>query len=207
MKWRSVHSQVWLIIGSLAMFTPVTALGDGALVQLREGKGPFFVTIFVTPETLCGRRGDMSVLIQCQSNRKIILDADVTFALDPPVSLAKTSSDPFCGLSSAGAAVQFLDGRHVLSYPATRKQASNKLLFAAPVELNATGIWHLRVTVSRGPDRADFDCPISITSRLGSQPGLWLCLAFPPVAITAFALNQRLRRYSLEQNGLKPVPS
>jgi hypothetical protein len=75
---------------------------------------------------------------------------------------------------------------------ATREQASNKLLYAALLKFNAAGDWRLHVTVSRGTGSANFDCVLPVASSAKLQ-GLWPYLAFPPIAIIAFAMNQWLR--------------
>ena len=91
-------------------------------------------------------------------------------------------SDPLCGLPSASAAFDLPDTmQHPLSVRATREQASNKLLYAAPVELNAAGDWQLRVFVSRGADTAVFDCLVPVTLASGNLTGLWPYLALPPI--------------------------
>ena len=194
MKRVNVYSRVCFVIALFAMAAPRVAVGDGGLVQLCEAKGPFLVTLFMSPETVSGGPCDLSVLVQWQKNREVVLDADVSVAINPPPSLALNRSDPICGLPSSAGAVQF---PHPVNGRATREQASNKLLYAMPVEFNVPGIWHLHLTVSRGPDSAAFDCPIPVASTSANQSGLWPYLAFPPIAIAAFALNQKLRKPNL----------
>lgn len=193
MKRLSVYSQVCFLTALVAMAAP-RALGDGGLVQLCEAKGPFLVTVFIPPETVSGGSCDLSVLVQSQKNREVVLDAEVSLALNPPPSSAVNRAEPICGLPSASGAVQLPDGPHPVTGRATREQASNKLLYAMPVEFNVAGIWHLHLTVSRGPDSAGFDCSIPVASTSANQSGLWPYLAFPPIAIAAFALNQKLRK-------------
>ena len=193
MKRLSVYSQVCVLIALLAMTAP-RALGDGGLVQLCEAKGPFLVTVFIPPETVAGGSCDLSVLVQSQKNQEVILDADVSLALNPPPSSAVNPAEPICGPPPASGAVQLPDCPHPANGRATRDQASNKLLYSMPVEFNVPGIWHLHLAVSRGPDSAGFDCLIPVASTSANQLGLWPYLAFPPIAIAAFALNQKLRK-------------
>jgi hypothetical protein len=87
---------------------------------------------------------------------------------------------------------------------ATREQASNKLLYAALLKLDAAGNWRLNVAVSRSSDSASFDCVLPVTIPSAGLSGLWPYLAFPPIAIAAFALNQKLRKHSLER-GVDPI--
>lgn len=182
------------------MLTPRLARGDGGIVRLHEIQGPFSVTVFVSPEAAAGGLVDVSVLVQWRTNGDVILDAGVSLALDPPTGVATNPSDPLCGVSSAAAA--FLSpelAQPLVKAQATREQASNKLLYATPLKLDATGDWRLHIVVSRGSDSAGFDCLLPVTMASAKLPGLWPYLAFPPIIITAFAINQRLRRHSLEK--------
>jgi hypothetical protein len=77
----------------------------------------------------------------------LLLDADVELAIESPRSpKAFGSSDPVCGLSYASPST----GLQQEVFPATRRQASNKLLYASALPLNAAGDWRLQVRVSRG---------------------------------------------------------
>jgi hypothetical protein len=197
MKQLSVSSKVCFVIALFAIAAPRVAVGDGGLVQLCDAKGPFLVTLFMSPETVSGGPCDLSVLVQWQKNREVVLDADVSLTINPPPSLALNRSEPICGLPSIAGAVQLSDGLHAVNGRATHEQASNKLLYAIPAELNVPGNWRLHLTVSRGHDTADFDCMIPVASISADQSGLWPYLAFPPIAIVAFALNQKLRNKTL----------
>jgi len=157
------------------------------------------VTVFVSPE-VAGGFTDVSVLVQSTKNGEVLLDADVSLAVDPPNAMATARSEPLCGPLSAVSAFELSDmNRSQATVPATREQASNKLLYAAALNLSAVGNWRLRVSVSRGSDSVRFDCLLPVTRTSAKQQGLWPWLMFPPVAIAAFAMNQRLRRHSLER--------
>lgn len=167
---------------------------------LREARDPFATTVFVAPEGLAAGRADVSVLVQWRTTGQVVLDADVSLAVEPPKGLPLARSEPFCGLSPPPAAALQSSG---LSHgqalaPATPQQASNKLLYAATLNLNAVGDWRLHVDVARGSARARFDCLLPITGTSAKSSGLWPCLVFPPLLIAAFAINQWLRRHSLE---------
>jgi len=215
-------------------------------VQLHEAQGPFSVTVFVSPEAVRGGLADVSVLVQWRKNGEVVLDADVSLALDPPNGLAMASesssssfsssssksgvsalgtpkppkrrdlvppqaqSGPLCGLSPTAApstidyrlsstinsqlsTIDFIGRQHQDTVPATRAQASNKLLYAAALKLNAPGDWRLHVYVLRGSDSARFDCLLPVTRTSAKPSGLWPYLILPPIVIAAFAMNQRLR--------------
>ena len=203
MKRASVSTQLWILTGLAMMLAPCVVRGDGGVVQLRETRGPFSVTVFVSPESVSGGLTDVSVLVQSQKNGDVVLDADVSLSLIPPEGVAINESDPFCGPPSGTVFQSANVTPNSLTVRATREQASNKLLHAALLRLDAAGNWKLRVAVSHNSDSADFDCLLPVTTPSARLSGLWPYLAFPPIAIAAFALNQKLRRQSLER-GVDP---
>jgi hypothetical protein len=189
--------QVCIATTLLVLFVLHYAKGDGGIIRLREAKGPFSVTVFSSPEPTSGGLTDVSALIQERESGKVVLDADVRLALSPPDGSALNQSAEFCGVPTA--ATRSLDGLNLTtSARATRENASNKLLYSAPVELNATGNWKLHVLVSRGTDTGRFDCLLPVASNSGKLTGLLPYLLLPPLVVAAFALNQRLRRQSLQ---------
>jgi len=193
--------QVWIVAAVFTMLAPRLARGDGGTVQLHEAKGPFSVTVFVAPEAARGGPSDVSVLVQRRTNSEVVLDADVSLTADPPGGVAINQSDTLCGLASDADAAPDLTQLQVKA-KATRKHASNKLLYAAPLELNANGNWRLHLVVSRGSDSESFDCVLPVARSSATLAGLWPYFAFPPLVITAFSINQRLRRHSLEKEPL-----
>jgi hypothetical protein len=191
---------VWTFAAMFTLLGTRPAKGDGGLVLLHEARGPFSVTVFVAPGSARGGLADLSVLVQWRTNGQVVLDADVSLALDPSRGSTMSQSDPVCGLPSTAAGFQFPNGTQLpMTVRATRAQASNKLLYAAPLNLSAAGACRLHVIVSRGSDYARFDCLLPVVKESPKLAGLWPYLAFPPIVMTAFALNQKLRRHSLEQ--------
>ena len=192
MKRTRIHFQICIAIALVTSFVPRYAKGDGGIIRLRETQGPFSVTVFSSPEAAAGGLADLSVLIQARESSKVILDADVSLTLSPPVSQIVKQSDPFCGPPTGTMHLPDVTS-NVASVRATREQASNKLLYAAPMNLNAPGDWKLHVVVSRGSDSARFDCLLPVALRSGKLIGLWPYLSFPPLVVAAFAVNQWLR--------------
>ena len=189
---------LWIVTASLAMFAPRLARGDGGIIRLRETQGPFSVTVFSPPEAAAGGLADVSALIQERRTGNAVLDADVSFALSPPDGLVMKQLGGLCGLPTA--AMRLPDGmNNSASVHATREQASNKLLYAAPLELYAPGDWKLHVLVSRGTETARFDCHFPVTLSSGRLTGVWPYLSLPPLAVALFAINQWLRRQSLQK--------
>ena len=192
----------WACVGItlFATLAPQLSRGDGGVMISHQAQGAFLLTVFVSPSPAYGGLADVSALVQNRTNGEVILDADVGLTVDPPNGLSTTPSEPLCGLPPTGAAFLSPDTRQPqATVPATRQQASNKLLYAAALNLNAAGDWRLHVYVSRGSDRARFDCLLPVDRTSANLSGLWFYLAFPPMVIGAFAINQRLRRHSLEK--------
>ena len=202
-RWR-LSTQAGAVVALLAALTPQPAKGDGGVMLLHEARGAFLVTVFVSPEAARGGLTDLSVLVQSSTSGDVLLDGDVGLAVDPPKGLASAPSEEFCGASSAPAVSQSPElGQPEATVPATREQASNKLLYAAALNLNSKGDWRLHVYVSRRTDNAQFDCLIPVTQASANAPGVWLYLLIPPIAVAGFAINQKLRKHSLEQ---RPEP-
>jgi len=206
MKRACASVQAWVLIALFSMLSPRPVRGDGGVMLLHEAQGPFSVTVFISPEAAVGRVADVSVLVQWRTNGEVVLDAVVSLAGDALNGSAMLGSEPLCGLSPAATSSLPDIGQQQGILPATRDQASNKLLYAAPLKLNAPGDWRLHVFVSRGSARARFDCLLSVTQTSAKAPGLWLCLAFPPIVVLAFAMNQWLRRNSLEKSSESQSP-
>jgi hypothetical protein len=197
MKRTNIWFHICIAITLLALFVPRDAKGDGGVIRLRETQGPFSVTVFSSPDAAAGGLADVSVLVQGRETGNPLLDADVSLTLSPPDGMARKQSEEFCSLPTA--AMSLPNGiNNPASVRATREQASNKLLYAAQLELRAAGNWWLHVNVSHGSDNATFDCFLPVSATSVKLSGLWPYLAFPPIAIVAFAMNQRLRRHSLE---------
>ncbi len=192
-----IRFHVWIITVSLTMSAPLLTRGDGGIIRLRETQGPFSVTVFSSPEAAAGGLADVSVLIQERVTGNVVLDADVSFTLSPPDGLANKQLGGLCGLPTG--AMRLPDGmNNAMSVSATREQASNKLLYGAPLELYASGDWKLHMLVSRGTETARFDCRLPVILRSGKFTGVWPYLSLPPLVVVAFAVNQWLRKQSLQ---------
>src|SRR6185503_19686343 len=132
--------QVCIATTFLVLLVPRFAEADGGIIRLQKVQGPFSITVFSSPEAASGGLTDVSALIQERESGKVILDADVRLALVPPDGSALNPSDALCAVPGTGA--RPLQGpSSPTSVRATREQASNKLLYSAPVELNVPGNW------------------------------------------------------------------
>jgi hypothetical protein len=171
------------------------ARADGGVVRLRETQGPFAVTIFTASELFAKRPADISVMVQSKDSSEAVLDATVDLRFIAPASLGQDTEEEICGQPIGVSSSQTSDtdsGRFTV--PATRQQASNKLLYAALVRLNRVGNWRLRALVERGAEVCKFDCNIPVEPPPGRLVHLAPLLLLPPVLVGLFAVNQRLRR-------------
>jgi hypothetical protein len=166
------------------------ALADGGVVRLRQAQGPFIVTIFTASEPVLGSLVDVSVMVQKRDSSDAILDAGVDLVLKPPGGLAGGPMEPLCGLSEGpgqGPAAA------VASIRATREQASDKLLYAAPVYFGTAGNWRLKALVKRGREVVEVAFELPVGSRPPRLAGLFPYLAIPAFLVALFAMNQHLR--------------
>jgi hypothetical protein len=172
-----------------------TVHADGGAILARESQGPFVVTIFTTPSPARGSTVDVSVLAQDRDSSDAILDATVDLILSPPPSPALKPDDPICG-AMGEAFVGRMSGEEPksISVAATRAQASNKLLYAAPVHFDASGDWKLNAVIKRGNESTKISCDLPV----GPAPRGWIAvlpyLVLTPLFAALFALNQWLRR-------------
>jgi len=107
---------------------PASALANGGTVQLaNQAAGPYSVTVFTSPNPTPVGIVDVSVMLQRAGSQDLVEDAHVTVGAEP--------------LDNAGHADTFL---------ATHTNATNKLYYAANVNLTAEGQWRLTVHID-GP--------------------------------------------------------
>jgi hypothetical protein len=192
------HSRFIQILTTLLLLvlSSVHALADGGVIRLRETQGPFVITIFTASEPVRNSPVDVSVMVQKSDSSEAILDATVELALTAPTGITMAESvDPLCGRPNMVVPGQTAGSRPTeFTIAATRKQASNKLLYAAPVKFDAAGIWRLQVIVASGSETAKVACDIPVGAPSRQLAALFPYLALPPLLVSLFAMNQRLRK-------------
>lgn len=152
----------------LAALAAARAAADGGVVRVREQAGDVTVTVFTAPTPLRVGPIDVSVLVQ-DGRGEVVGDAAVAVAL-------RAARD---GTAVAGAA--------------TRAQATNKLLYAAPLTLPAAGTWRVEVRVTRpGSAPAAVGFAVEAAPPLPPWRAYWPYFALPAVAIAVYALHQWL---------------
>ena len=171
------------------------ACADGGVVRFRGAQGPFVVTIFTTPAPTPDNAIDVSLLVQRTNSNDAILDATVDLLVTPPPLLVAKPMEQLCGLRG----IAFLgpmpgQGPAQPSVRATRAQASNKLLYAAPIRFGVPGNWTLDAIVTRGSDSVRVSCVIAVGPPAGRLTELLPYFLLPPLIVILFALNQSLRK-------------
>ncbi len=160
------------------------ASADGGAVLSQQITGPYRVTVFGSPSPLRAGPADLSVLVQDAGTGDPVLDRRITIevtAASPSPSEAWVP--PCCSMKTPAGTIA-----------ATHAAAQNKLLYAANLLIPASGPHEITVLV----DPAAPPVRVAAEVRPPAPPleAYWAYLAFPPLAIFGFALNQRLRRRS-----------
>jgi hypothetical protein len=172
------------------------ARADGGIMRAHEVQGPFVVTIFTSSEPQQGGPFDVSVMVQERDSSDAILDADVNLIFTPPAGSIAGPTEQVCGPSDM-AGLESHSERFTVT--AKRGRASNKLLYAAPVSLDTVGSWQLRAFIERHEDAVKIACAIPVGPPPRKWIGLLPCLILPPLMVALFAVNQWLRKQSLEK--------
>jgi YtkA-like len=157
----------------LALFLVCLQLsfGDGGTLILRKQAGPLTISVFSSPEPLRVGAGDLSVMVQKSDDKSAVLDANVK------IRLTHGSAE---GISEVFA-------------PATHANASNKLLYAARVNLPAQGVWKLVATIDSKLGNAEVAGEINVMPPQPRIIAYWPYFAVVPLIILLFAINQWLK--------------
>ena len=156
---------------AVTLMLSVDARSDGGAVRSRESAGAFTITIFTPPDPIAAGPIDVSVLVQDRADGSPILDGLVNLRLASP--------------SGRGDADQVIEAR------ATHDVATNKLLYAAWIDVGA-GHWGLHVVVQRGDEISSANVPLAIAPPTMRLTEYWPHLLLPPIAILVFVLHQCL---------------
>ncbi len=151
------------------LVVPAVVHGDGGLVRVSQTAGPFTVTVFTAPTPLRAGPVDVSVLVQETHGGDVIADADVSVVL-------RARDDP---------------ARQVRA-TALHEQATNKLLYAALLDLPAAGAWQVEVAVTHAGSTATLAFDVDAAPPLPPWRAYWPYFALPPFAIAIYALHQWL---------------
>jgi len=181
MSRRALLLLAVLFLALAAVFADV-AFADGGTVLWRKDAGALVITVFATPAPLTAGPVDISLLLQDRGGLDPVLDASVSMRLRPG-SLKNASNNDSSD-----------DSNGEIQVRATRKQAQNKLLYAAAVTLPKSGKWQLAVTILRKGERTEAVETIDVATAPKMAATYWSYVAFPPVMIVLFVVRERLIR-------------
>lgn len=149
------------------LLAAAAARGDGGLIRLNESAGPFVVSVFTAPTPLRVGPIDVSVLVQNAVDHAPVLDAEVQVTLRA-ADIERTTA-------------------------ATHAAATNKLLYAASLDVPEPGRWSLVAEVRAGAHDVAVSCAIDVAPPPPPVVAFWPYLALPGVLIALFAVHQWLK--------------
>jgi hypothetical protein len=159
------------MFGGLVLASAIL-LADGGTVQFRKQAGPFDVTLFSSPVPLRAGRADLSVMIQKASDNSSVQNANVT------IHLRKSTTDNVVEVVG----------------PATHAKATNKLLYAAELNIPNPGKWQVQLEINAGGTTATATGQIDVALPQAPAATYWGYFALIPFAILLFLFNRWLRR-------------
>lgn len=164
---------------------PVIALADGGVVIAREELDGMVATVFASPAPLRAGPVDVSVMLQKAGTNEAVLDTAVQVAWVPPKEGAAGLEwlPPCCSMDAA-------EGWQ----PATRGHSQNKMLYSAFVPIKSAGPSQLAFRIAGGEQMQEFVVNLQVGPPASPMTAYWMWLAFPPVAIVAFGVHQKLSR-------------
>ena len=157
-----------IVLVSLALMQGA-AFADGGQLQGSELSGPFVISLYTSPIPLRTGTAELTALITNSADRTPVLDATVQILL-------RSETHP-----ESAFVMKAMRGGDGLRYFATPK-------------LKAAGRWSIRIEASNSQGSGTFVRTLAVEDALPIYISLWPVLAFPPVPIAVFALQQRLRK-------------
>ena len=148
------------------------AHADGGAVQFEKSAGPFVITVFTTPAPLRAGPVDISLMVQSRENQRPLLDCQALVQLHKEGAMSVRSE-------------------------ATHEAAQNKLLYAAQMNVPEPGLWEIEITIRQGDDSTLIAGELSVAPSNPVLLAYWRSLALPPLFISLFAVNQWLKRRSV----------
>jgi hypothetical protein len=162
-----ISLQVLLLLAVL-FGTNRALYADGGTLQFRKQAGPFTVTLFSMPVPLRVGAADLSILVQDAQNNALV---------DGSVRVVVTKAE-----------------EREIEEPATTAQATNKLLYAAQVELPRAGVWQVAIQATTGGISGTATGTIKVLPEEAPFEAFWIYFTVVPVGVLLFLLNQRLKR-------------
>jgi hypothetical protein len=145
------------------------ARGDGGTLRLWERHGPYEIAVFTAPNPFVAGPVDISVLVLDSASGEPAQDMKVSVKLEP--------------LGRPGEAVL---------HPATTEAATNKLLYAAVLELPEPGFWVVEVAIEGVKHDAKVRFKLEAADALPRWISLWPWVCWPAPVILLYGIHQHL---------------
>jgi len=167
-RWFAQRRSILLLILIWLFLLTQVAQADGGVVMCQRTSAPFNITLFSSEMPLRPGPADLSVLLEQPDRHTPILDALVVMEL------------------------QHESGMFIQAQ-ATRSLARNKLLYCSLINLPTPGHWKIRLHIKRGNTTAELLSDLIVAAPKPVLLSHWELIAFPPIMIILFVINQRLR--------------
>jgi hypothetical protein len=181
---------------SLMLFLARTSWADGGAVQFQGDAGTFHITVFTLPPILSAGPVDVTVLIQERSKLDPLLDARVTLDLTAETgsSLNKQAwSPPACALNAPAS---------LTGIPVRLNHGENRLLYGALVQVPYSGIWQLKINVTRDSEKESVWTLLKVNPPAPAPLAYWHLFILPPIGVLCFILNRTARRRERPNGGV-----
>jgi hypothetical protein len=144
------------------------AWGDGGALVLHQRAGSVNISLFASPSPLRAGMADLSVLLQDGETQEILLNGVIE------LELSKPDEKP-------------------IRVDATQGQATNRLLYAASVDLPSAGKWDIAARCRVGREQVVVRGQLTVLTPESPIFDYWAYFLIVPLAISLFALNQVLK--------------
>jgi hypothetical protein len=145
---------------------------DGGKVEFHKRAGNLDITLFCTPSPLRAGAADLSVMVQRVGDQAPVLDASVM------IHLIKGNSKDITEIVA----------------PATHTKATNKLLYAANLNVPAAGVWRVQLDVRQAGEEAMVTGEINVLTPEPPLLAYWSYFALVPLLVSLFIFNRWLKR-------------
>lgn len=141
-------------------------------MQFHKQAGSLEITLFSSPTPVRAGVADLSVMVQNAADKSPVQNATVK------LHLSRTANGSIVDVFA----------------PATHAKATNKLLYAANVNIPSAGMWQASVEVSAAGVAETASGMISVLPPQAPAVNYWAYIALLPFVILLFIFNQWLKR-------------
>ncbi len=156
---------------ALGLLIATSLYADGGKVLFQRKAGAFNITLFAAESPVRVGKPDLSVMVQNNADQSPVLDANVQ------LRLIRRDANSIADITA----------------PAKHENATNKLLYAATLDLNTPGHYRAEISVQTKKESALVTGELDV---LEPEPPLlahWPYFLALPIVVLLFVLNQRLK--------------